>query len=177
MKDLMIDIETVGNHYNSAIVEIAGVYFDRYTGELGKEIDLYIDHTNSIMNYDLYSDEDTLDWWSKQDLIVFNKVFHNPKKMTLLKAVNKFNKFVENDTIVWSHASFDPVILKTNIEAVNKMFPFHYRNIRDLRTLVDMSDIDVYSKKYTDKIIDHHLALSDCKFQIGYVVDAFKKRK
>lgn len=32
MKDVMIDIETLGTSQNSVMVQIAGVYFDRYTG-------------------------------------------------------------------------------------------------------------------------------------------------
>ena len=35
MNDLMIDIETMGNTHNAAMIQLAAVFFDRDTGELG----------------------------------------------------------------------------------------------------------------------------------------------
>ena len=46
-----------------------------------------------------------------------------------------------------------------------------YTQVRDLRTIVDLANIDI--RKYKLDGI-HHNAIDDCLFQIKYLVDAIK---
>jgi hypothetical protein len=168
MIDLMIDIETMGTGNNPVMIQLAGVYFNRYTGELGDEFCKSIDMEDCLAN-GFEKDPKTEMWWSEQNQDVLKAILDagEPTK-SVMQAFSKFG--CHNDINIWSHATFDFVIVQHYLNHFNlRYMPF--RNARDIRTLVDLSGIDLdnydWSKGKT------HNALDDCKFQIAYSVDAF----
>lgn len=73
MKDLMIDIETMGNGSNAAMIQLAGVYFDIETGETGDEFNMCIDLDDCTL-YGFQVDESTQKWWSEQNQDVLKRI-------------------------------------------------------------------------------------------------------
>ena len=165
MKDLMVDIETLGNTSTSVITQIGACYFDRYTGEIGTEFLVNIS-PQSCIKYDLTMDWDTIKWWMNQ-----------PKEnwswmddcQSLLMALNQFYDFARKCETAWAHATFDFPILMNAYKAINHKVPFHYRAMRDIRTLVDLAGLP-YNKEKKNKT---HNALDDCKYQVKYCVECF----
>ncbi|ENC2501576.1 TPA: 3'-5' exoribonuclease, partial [Escherichia coli] len=50
MNHLMIDTETLGNGPDAAIFAIGAVFFDPFTGKLGKQFEKFIDPVDSERN-------------------------------------------------------------------------------------------------------------------------------
>lgn len=84
------------------------------------------------------------------------------------EVLEKFSNFFTQESIIWSHATFDFVIVQNYLKTLN-LTTMHYRSARDLRTLVDLSGINLDNYDWSRKT---HNALDDCKFQIKYTVDA-----
>jgi len=168
MKDLMIDIETLGTSHNACMVQFGACFFDRDTGEIGKTFKTNIDIGSSIRS-GFSVTGDTISWW-------FAQSEEARKSITSLGAANVFdalyaiNEFMRPAKYVWSHATFDFVILMNHFKHFHIEPNVHYRSARDIRTLVDLANI---KQKRTDRDGVHHDALDDCLFQVKYCVDCF----
>jgi hypothetical protein len=172
MNDLMLDLETFGVSPNSIIVQLGACYFNRETGEIGKTFCENID-TPSAQGYGLTIDASTINWWLSQSKNAQESILKEPR--TNIKIVlEQFQEFAIDATQVWSHATFDFVILLNAYNKVGLKFPFHYRAPRDIRTLTDLANID--PKSYKMQGLEHN-ALEDCKHQVKYCCDCFKKLK
>lgn len=168
MRDVMLDLETMGSTFNAPIVQIGAVYFDRYTGELGEEFN----HNISLeqeMNRGFTPDGSTILWWLAQSKEAQKSVLKR-NEWYIDEVYNELNNFLKKSKSIWSHATFDYVILMNHMNKLQIKPKFHYRNAKDIRTLVDLAGID-YSKE--DRVGIHHNALDDCKFQINYCVKCF----
>ncbi len=171
MKDLMIDIETLSSATDAVMIQLAGVYFDRNTGECGEEFCMNIDE-NSCIDQGFKTNESTLAWWATQDQAILQAIrtnTHDVKHVT--EAFFNFYRSGGKDVQVWSHATFDFVIVQNYLEKLHKKFMYH-KNARDIRTLVNLSGVDLTAYDWNKKT---HNALDDCKFQVQYCVDAMKK--
>jgi len=169
MKDLMIDIETMGNTPNAVMIQLAGVFFDRNTGETGAEFCKSL-AISSCEDFGFQQDQSTVDWWKTQNQDVLNAILAESEGA--LDAMEAFVDFLGKDirdVIVWSHATFDFPIVQNYLKAITKSY-MNYKGARDIRTLVDLSGIDL--NQYDWKSGKTHNALDDCKFQIKYCVDA-----
>jgi hypothetical protein len=168
MKDLMIDIETMGNTHNAAMLQLAGVFFDRFSGETGSEFCQNID-LGTCLDEGFKENQSTRDWWATQNQEVFKAITSNTKPVR--DVMRDFFRFIgrDRDLIVWSHATFDFVIVQNYLKTLKAGY-MPFRGARDIRTLVDLSGIDLNAYDWsTGKT---HNALDDCKFQIKYCVDA-----
>ena len=173
MKNIMIDIETLSNKPNAAIVAIGAVQFDIDTGELGGEISLNID-PSSAQKAGLDVDANTVMWWMCQSEMAREKTFFPkcPKAVLPLdeSLTNLCLWWVKGATL-WSHATFDAVILRNAFGAVGIQTPWHYRDTRDIRTIYDLAK----RKGYTDSLVARpdgntaHSALDDAIYQAQYV--------
>lgn len=174
MKDLMIDIETMGNTSNAVMIQLAGVFFDRNTGETGAEFCKSLT-VESCEEFGYTQDESTVKWWAEQNQDVLKAILD--KGEHAVDVMHAFADFLGPDTkelLVWSHATFDFPIVQNYLKGLTKSY-LPYRGARDIRTLVDLSGIDL--NKYDWASGKTHNALDDCKFQINYCVDAMKMVK
>lgn len=170
MKDLMIDIETLGTTKDAVVTQIGAVFFDRYTGKLGDQLLLNI-QIQDCLDKGLKVDAGALKFWFDQTGRSFLK---NPIELqTSLDYLRKFYKKGEKNTLVWAHATFDFPILANAYEVIEQGFVFPYKNLRDIRTLVDLSKLDHRKGKSGDP--KTHDALEDCIYQVKYCTEAFKK--
>lgn len=174
--DVMLDLETLGNKPNSAIIQIAAIDFNKSTGEILHEFKINVD-IDSNLEYRLHVDGDTVKWWLNQSDEARSSIMEHGYDLDI--AIKSFIQFIKNiqpdreNVYIWTHASFDEPILRNAMYKVGaKNVPWSYRNVRDLRTLVDLAQID--PKTYKQQGTAHD-ALDDCKFQIQYTVDALKK--
>jgi hypothetical protein len=148
------------------------LYFDRETGEIGETYVTNID-IESCLEYGLAIDGETLKWWFKQS----NRTFLNTPR-TLPAALNTFATFIEKAETVWAHATFDIPVLANAYRAAGIKFPFRYWKSRDIRTLVDLANMDREAEKRNEeKRTDAHDALADCRYQVAYCVRCFEALK
>ena len=164
--DLMIDIETFGTSSKAAVIQIAGVYFNIEDGEIGETFCASLD-IKDVLSHGFIEDEDTKRWWDTQDQEILNEILDNGQPAE--DVIKQFSEFSSKANRVWSHATFDFVILQEYLKHFN-MPLMNFRHARDLRTLVDLSNIDL---QYYDKPKFAHHALHDCYHQIKYTVDAY----
>jgi hypothetical protein len=173
MKDIMLDLETMGTSHDAAIIQIGACYFDRNTGEIGEEFLVNVDLKNE-MERGFLVDASTIGFWMIQSDEARYSVMDADNVAQSLTALQDFNDFAKGVKHVWSHATFDFVILMNHLKKLKITPSIHYRGARDIRTLVDLAKIDL---KQFKRAGIHHNALDDCKFQIQYVVECFNKLK
>ncbi len=175
MKHIMLDLETMGNSSNAAIVAIGAVEFDPATGETGAMIELNV-NLNSSSHYGQI-DAPTLQWWLQQSedaRAIFQK---DTPKMTLKNALLTFNAWLEDiadkqELQVWGNGSgFDNVILTNAYKAVRVPASFTHWNDRDVRTIVEMGRaiLGIDPKNDLERQGTHHSAIDDALFQAQYV--------
>lgn len=163
----MIDLETMGKTYNAPIIQFGGVYFDRYTGELGEEMEHNLDLEDTV-RLGTEMDANTVKWWMQQSTAARDAVMGEPITQAHLAMV-MISQFLKKSRNIWSHATFDWVILSNHFKKCH-VDPIHYRKAKDIRTLTDLADLDHRETK-GDGVL--HNALDDCKRQIEYCVKCF----
>jgi hypothetical protein len=172
LNNVMIDIETMGTDPYSGIISIGAVFFDPYTGTLGKDFYAKVS-LDSCQKYGLTLDASTVQWWIKQNEEA-QKVFHGYKD-SLPIALDKFNRFLTEDGITrktlmpWGNgASFDITLMECAYKACSVKTPWDYWNVRDVRTIVELTD-DLCDFHKTGRSGVHHNAKDDAIFQAQYV--------
>jgi exodeoxyribonuclease VIII len=162
--DAAIDLETLGKDFDAPIVSIGAAAFDRNTGKVGptfyKAIDLH-----DALHYGRV-DADTLRWWMKQMQKNPGSGIHffdgNAVSMRDgLMQLADFIRALPANLCVWGNGpSFDITILERTylIAGQGLAAPWHFKHVRDMRTVVDMSGVDTYSIPFTGT--PHH-ALDD----------------
>jgi len=172
--DLMLDLETMGTEMDAVIVQIGACYFERSFGHILGEFLINVD-MNSCIDWGLSISPSTVWWWKKQSKEA-QDALKTPEPVKLEDAVEAFRAFTqENDSghncFLWCHPNFDEPILKNAFNACGTNFPFKYYAVRDVRTAVDLSGIDISEVVQNGT---HHNALDDCKYQARLVSESFK---
>lgn len=169
MTDVMIDLETFGTRYSAQIIQIGACYFDRETGEIGIGFSANIDGT---LQDKFTTDYSTIKWWLEQSDAARSLVTSNP--IPLQEALGDLFLFLNKPDIqLWSHATFDIPILMNAFEVVGLKCPVPFRNMRDLRTLMDLAN----HRSTLERQGTHHNALDDAKYQARYAAEAISKLK
>ena len=171
MMDVMMDFETLGTGNDAVIIQIGACYFDRITGAIYSKFKANIDSESSV-KHGFTIDASTVSWWMNQDKEAFNSVFNANNKRDVKKVFIEFNDFLKHADCIWSHATFDFVKLECHLKKLGIEQSFHYRSPRDIRTLLDISNVN--PKEYKQGGIAHN-ALDDALFQVIYTVHALKK--
>lgn len=168
MKNLMIDLETLGKKPNSAVLSIGAVFFDE--NGLGKEFYRNIDLASSMeAGFDI--DPDTIYWWLSQSAEA-GKIL-NQAKVTYLFALQHLIHFINlncntKEVNVWANSpSFDLVILKNQYGI--RQVPWKFYNERDFRTAVD-----IYGCERVKPTVAHN-ALEDAKAQAMTLINYWNK--
>ena len=170
MKDVMIDLETFGTTHNAVVVQVGACYFDRITGEISDTFLQNIDADTSLQR-GFEFDGDTVYWWLKQDKEAQDSIVKGRKEDVEVTMI-KFNAFLKGAKYVWSHVTFDFVILMNHLKQLNIKPSFHHKTARDIRTLVHLAKI---SPKGYSRLGTHHNALDDCFYQVKYVTDCLNR--
>lgn len=162
MQDVMIDIETAGTKAGCPVLSIGAVYFDMKTKTIGEKF-----YASMGMGAFMFGtpEQSTMDWWDKQSSEARNAAFggtDNP-----LVVVEDFCNFLKPDCKPWGNGSvFDMVILEAWFDTIGKPYPWKFWNIRDVRTAVDLLNINT---KTVPRVGDYHNALDDCLTQVNWL--------
>lgn len=169
MKDVMLDLETMGCRHDAMIVQIGMCYFDRDTGEIGHKMKINVRHAND----DRFTvDWGTMNWWLSQSEAARKSITDKPDSLSPEKACELASIFLEDCECVWSHATFDMPIFQNMFETCGVRYPVSYKASRDISTLLNQANHTFSHSTRTDT---HHDALDDCIFQVGYCVEAMNK--
>ena len=170
MKDIMLDLETLGTQHDAMIVQIGACYFDRETGDIGEKFKANIVYDHDEKRFSI--EQGTVMWWLQQSEEARNSISGDAFPLeTVLRDLHDF--LDRDDTNLWSHTTFDMPILANAFDAIGLKLPIPYRRMRDLRTLVDLADH--HSK--APRVGTHHDALDDALYQVVYAVEAMNKLK
>lgn len=169
MRDLMIDIETLGNRPGSVILSIGAVAFDADTGEIGEEFYAAID-PETASKVGLTTDISTMLWWMKQSEAAREAAFSGKRSINMaLTELSIFVKWQEPSRVWAKPPSFDLVMLEAAFRACDQDIPWHFRVHRDCRTIFDITGTK------QPEVGTAHNALDDAKAQALGVIEAYRK--
>lgn len=171
MRDVMLDLETLGTGKDGAIIQIGACYFDRHTGEIGNKFKQNISLKSAVEAGGVI-DPDTVVWWMSQSAAAQASVLIDPQDCT--QVLNELNAFLKPCKAIWSHATFDFPILMSAMRRSKVKPNFSFRDARDIRTLQDLTGV---GKSKIPRQGVHHDALDDCIYQVAYCVEAFNALK
>lgn len=171
MKNVMIDIETLGTGPNSVILSVAAVEFCAVTGAIGRKFYKKIDLLSSLAK-GFVVEKETLMWWTAQKADQFKELFTNEEPITNVMQQLLY-WFADNDKLVWANSpAFDLVILENAFKKCGFSAPWQFYNERCVRTLVSLYPD---AKTAIPKPENAHNALADCEYQILYCVNALNQ--
>lgn len=156
----MVDIETLGDGSIAPIIQIGAVMFDE-SGPIADTRFL----ANVTFKSALASGVPTagsLEFWIRQSMPARAGLFATPDPVPLAEALSHLSTWwsEKKPKQMWSHATFDAVILDNAYQAFGRMPPWSRRKVMDLRTLAALVPIDRIERLGT-----HHNALDDAIHQ------------
>jgi hypothetical protein len=172
---VMLDLETWGLEPGCAIRSIGAVVFDPRSSSTGLEPTFYRNVTDeSNRSARLTADPKTQAWWNEQSDAARAPLLVN--QITLRQAMVDFTKWwlASGAVTVWSHgANFDEPIFRYAAKRVGFDVPWHYREVRDTRTLFWLTGFNEKSVQLLLGGVEHN-ALDDALQQVVAVQQAMK---
>jgi len=170
--DVMLDLETWGLSPGCALRSIGAVCFDPHTEDFGPEF--YCNVDGGQVGAGLKLEQGTQDWWRDNAPHAAVQALTLDTK-PLVVAAQSFREWFHsvNGATVWAHgAAYDPPVLDVASAAVGVKVPWHYRAVRDTRTLYALASFD--PANIPNGGIQHH-ALHDARFQALCVQAAMRQ--
>lgn len=168
MNNVMIDLETMDNGTNAAIVAIGAVKFDM--NGIGNIFYTAVSLESSV-SMGLTMSASTVSWWLTQSKKARDAIT-DKNAITLNFALCDFNSFLSGneDYKVWGNgADFDNVILANAYKACGFTTPWKFYNSRCYRTMKNLApDIKM------DRIGTHHNAIDDAVSQANHLIAVYK---
>jgi len=171
--NVMIDLETLGQRPDSAIMSIGACTFRFNSG--GKTVDKFYINVDpkDCKKHGMVIEKSTVEWWMKQSPEVI-KSFKNPAPVPLQDALTQFSKWFGSSTrgkpFVWSNgAAFDLPILEIAYRNLGMEPPWYYRNTMCYRTVCNLSNISNNKLRESDAML--HNALCDAEAQAKILMD------
>lgn len=160
MNNIMLDLETMGNGSNAAIIAIGAVRFDAdVTDKFYETIKL-----DSSVAHGLEIDPATVMWWMKQS----DEARSQFERLSdhLPTVLMQFTAWIGSKAIVWGNGSdFDNVILANAYKKCGIDVPWKFYNNRCYRTIKNLNrDIKM------DRIGTHHNAVDDAESQARHLM-------
>jgi hypothetical protein len=169
-RDLMVDIETLGNQSNSIILSIGAAEFNIITGEIHSTFYSKIT-LESNLEVGLQISPSTLKWWLQQNPGTLNDLLNS--RHTISQVLESFSEYIKSINLraIWGNsARFDLGLLQNAYNKCNIDLPWNFRKERCYRTIVEEAGI-IDKGDYTGVL---HDALDDCKNQIKTLVNRYK---
>lgn len=170
--DVMLDLETMGNKSNAAIVSIGAVEFNLETGKIGREFYKVVG-LQSCLDVGLKVTASTIYWWLQQSEAARKKICEeNEQLQTVLHAFKIWMRDCVDKVNIWGNGvRFDIGILEDAYMACHQKNPWYFRSEMDVRTLVAFKP---EIKANCLMIGIEHDPIDDCKHQIKYCVETWK---
>lgn len=166
MRDVMVDLETLGQSPGCAILSIGAVAFDPGSGTFGDTFYSVVG-ARSCRALGLREEADTVAWWDKQSpeaRTVLAEAEASP--VTLGEALFGFSAYLDRHggpkaVRVWGNgADFDNAILAHLYGLLRIPLPWSFWNSRCFRTLKNLDHTPAPARAGT-----HHNALDDARHQ------------
>ena len=184
MKHIMLDLETMGNGPNAAIVAIGACEFllpgrvrehwEAKPQEFYQKVSL-----ESSVKAGMQIDTSTVLWWLKQSDEARKSTFEGDT-CPLGDACHLFTQFIhrvdhdQGGTAVWGNgATFDNVIIRSAFKAVGLPVPWSFRNDKCYRTVVNLLPEDRQPK--FERSGTAHNALDDAITQALHLQKVYKE--
>ena len=182
MRDISIDLETLGKRYDAPVLAIGAALFDRDTGKIGSTFYEEIDFRSAVKAG--RPDGDTIAWWMQQSHEA-QRIFHSTEveKRHLATALQLFATWArgcgKGTPMVWGNgATFDISILEYAYDhgAVGLQEPWHFANVRDVRTIVDAAETltGKHPRDLVARVGTHHNAKDDAVYQAHLISTSFE---
>lgn len=178
MNDIMIDLETLGLGTNALILSIGAQVFDleKQRSYSQRCFTINIDPENAQWHGQVI-DASTVDWWMQQDNTT--RTLLRGQRQGLVTALSQFGDWLSTFSpyLVWGNGStFDISILEDAYKLVNFTVPWGFRDVRDMRTIIDIAarlGVDI------PRVVPRtaHNALADAIAQADWVITTFSALK
>ena len=181
MSEIMLDLETLGTRPNSVILVLSAIKFDRsnkINGDVDSKtldkLDVFYERIciDSCLNRGMEIDESTMKWWSNQKNDVLWEALKNPDRKQIEDVLIEFKRWIGiSDILIWGNgSSFDCGILAECYKKCDMKVPWKFWNERDLRTILELSDISLRDVSSNNL----HNAKYDCLRQIIALQRAYR---
>ena len=168
-KHVSLDLETAATGQNAAIWSIGAVEFDFENGVSENTFYHTVD-LNSAIEAGSRVDGNTLRWWMKQSDAAREALFVKP--LMLESVLKSFHHWYPSKACLWGFGSnFDNRILREGFDLVGITPPWHWRDDRDLRTLVGIANSHGHDWPHVEKVGTAHNALDDAVYQAHITVE------
>lgn len=144
MQHLMLDIETLGTRVGSVVLSAALV---RFSDEAHTSVNM---DTKAQYDAGLTHDESTVAWWQQQSQAAKDAAF-GAVGVPLVPALQHLSAWIawaapSGDFLIWCHgATFDCPLLEEVYRRAGVPCPWRFWQVRDTRTLYDLSGVDLRS--------------------------------
>ena len=166
----MIDLETLGTQPGAPIIAVGICGFDPDIGAIGEGMEVAIDFDKACQSPFEVSGA-TIQWWLQQSDEARVKVTRgNHSVHEALKWVDSYLSYSDKKNLcVWGNGStFDISILQYAFRQFGIPVPWSFRNVRDVRTIVDVASVYMSRDDFPFEGVKHS-ALDDAKHQARYV--------
>lgn len=188
--EVMLDLETLSLSKRAVVLSIGAVKFDPATGDVVDEFyrTLMVDQQTRAGRDISYS---TIKFWMDQDQAAKDAAFAQ-ERVPVEIAVSDFyqwarpSKVTTHGGAIWPRSSskvrywanspqFDAVIWETLCQdfGLDRMVPWSYRQLADVRTVINESGLRVDEHQPVIPGVPHH-PVYDCRFQVSTVTAARK---
>lgn len=174
MKQVSLDIETLGTKPGAVILSIGAVLFNidgpisiGHSTVFSRNVSVW-----SCLDAGLTIDPDTLAWW-KSDKVTpeARDALNYPYPMPLADAAKEFGEWYKGTGAekVWAKPpSFDCELLDAAFRAVGVDVPWGFRDMLDLRTLLHVSGFNDKSHPMAPGLVEH-IAIDDAVHQASII--------
>ena len=164
--NIMVDLETMGQNSNSAIIAIGAVRFSETIQDSFYEI---VDLQSSV-DAGLEIDPSTIMWWMKQSDEARGAFAREGS--SLIVALSDFSLWAGNHPIIWGNgADFDNVILANAYRAFSLKPPWAFWDSRCYRTLKNLNRHIKMERSGTA-----HNALDDARTQAIHAIEILESQ-
>lgn len=168
--NLMVDLETTGTRAGCCILSIGLVMFDR--DAILESLEIGVDH-GSCIEYDMYDDPLTLQWWDEQAVEARDRAFSG--RVHINDAIGRVREFcggTRKGMQVWGNGSdFDLPILGHAFAATNQEWVTDFWNHRCYRTVKNL-----FRSVKPDPLEGvKHGAVDDALFQARHLLKIHKR--
>lgn len=175
MKDCMLDIETLGQGNNAAVISIGAAMFDPMTGAVGRCFYAVLDPNDPLIGA---VDPSTVLWWMSQSEEARKEITDpTDRRLSAAGAMSAFALWCEENgaETLWSNGpTFDEVITRNLAKRCGIRYPIHYRGSRCCRTIAGLAREMGWEPKPGASSLVKHNALDDAVRQVGWVSSAYR---
>lgn len=169
MKDVMVDLETLGTVPGCVLLSIGAVAFNPRNGDVDEQGFYTAIKISGQEDAGLHICPRTQAWWDDQSPEA-RKVFDDPGAQLLGEALLAFNRYLYNfgaDVRLWGNgADFDNALLSAAYRAANVSPHVKPYNGRCYRTLKNLAPHIKMEKRHGT----HHNALDDARSQAAHLL-------